>query len=97
MGVAANERDRACDMIAFTMPYHCLAGLGGADWFRLGDRDLALHVLRSHRLTQRVPQWAPVVLAVSAVAVGAVHGGTLREADDVPPAALRTSLAQPRL
>jgi LPPG:FO 2-phospho-L-lactate transferase len=27
-----------------------LAGLGGADWFRLGDRDLALHVLRSHRL-----------------------------------------------
>jgi len=24
--------------------------LGGADWFRLGDRDLALHVLRSHRL-----------------------------------------------
>ena len=28
-----------------------LAALGGADWFRLGDRDLALHVLRSHRLT----------------------------------------------
>jgi LPPG:FO 2-phospho-L-lactate transferase len=27
-----------------------LALLGGADWFRLGDRDLALHVLRSHRL-----------------------------------------------
>ena len=27
-----------------------LASLGGADWFRLGDRDLALHVLRSHRL-----------------------------------------------
>jgi LPPG:FO 2-phospho-L-lactate transferase len=27
-----------------------LAVLGGADWFRLGDRDLALHVLRSHRL-----------------------------------------------
>ena len=27
-----------------------LAALGGADWFRLGDRDLALHVLRSHRL-----------------------------------------------
>lgn len=27
-----------------------LATLGGADWFRLGDRDLALHVLRSHRL-----------------------------------------------
>ncbi|MBK1657714.1 2-phospho-L-lactate transferase [Paracraurococcus ruber] len=27
-----------------------LAGLGGADWFRLGDRDLALHVLRTHRL-----------------------------------------------
>lgn len=28
-----------------------LAALGGTDWFRLGDRDLALHVLRSHRLT----------------------------------------------
>lgn len=27
-----------------------LAALGGADWFRLGDRDLALHVLRTHRL-----------------------------------------------
>lgn len=27
-----------------------LAALGGADWFRLGDRDLTLHVLRSHRL-----------------------------------------------
>ena len=27
-----------------------LAALGGAEWFRLGDRDLALHVLRSHRL-----------------------------------------------
>ena len=27
-----------------------LAALGGADWFRLGDRDLALHVLRSYRL-----------------------------------------------
>ena len=28
-----------------------LAALGGADWFRLGDRDLALHVLRSLRLS----------------------------------------------
>ncbi|MCA3300956.1 MAG: 2-phospho-L-lactate transferase [Roseomonas sp.] len=27
-----------------------LAALGGQDWFRLGDRDLALHVLRRHRL-----------------------------------------------
>ena len=27
-----------------------LAAIGGTDWFRLGDRDLALHVLRSHRL-----------------------------------------------
>ena len=27
-----------------------LPGLGGPDWFRLGDRDLALHVLRTHRL-----------------------------------------------
>jgi LPPG:FO 2-phospho-L-lactate transferase len=27
-----------------------LGALGGQDWFRLGDRDMALHVLRSHRL-----------------------------------------------
>lgn len=27
-----------------------LPGLGGPDWFRLGDRDLALHVLRTHRM-----------------------------------------------
>jgi LPPG:FO 2-phospho-L-lactate transferase len=27
-----------------------LSGLGGADWFRLGDRDLALHVERTRRL-----------------------------------------------
>ena len=27
-----------------------LGALGGPDWFRLGDRDLALHVLRTHRL-----------------------------------------------
>lgn len=27
-----------------------LAGLGGDDWFALGDRDLAVHVLRRHRL-----------------------------------------------
>lgn len=27
-----------------------LATLGGADWFRLGDRDLALHVERTRRL-----------------------------------------------
>src|SRR5262249_5307951 len=27
-----------------------LAGLAGETWFRLGDRDLALHVLRSHAL-----------------------------------------------
>lgn len=29
-----------------------VAGLGGADWFNLGDGDLALHVLRSERLRQ---------------------------------------------
>lgn len=28
-----------------------LAELGGPDWFRLGDRDVALHVLRTARLT----------------------------------------------
>ena len=27
-----------------------LAALGGEDWFRLGDRDLALHVQRTRRL-----------------------------------------------
>lgn len=29
-----------------------LETLGGESWFRLGDRDLALHVLRTHRLRQ---------------------------------------------
>lgn len=29
-----------------------LKSLGGPDWFMLGDGDLALHVLRSHRLAQ---------------------------------------------
>ncbi|NYT23715.1 YvcK family protein [Alcaligenaceae bacterium] len=29
-----------------------LCSLGGPDWFQLGDRDLALHVLRSHWLRQ---------------------------------------------
>lgn len=28
-----------------------LSSLGGPDWFSLGDRDLALHVMRSHALT----------------------------------------------
>lgn len=27
-----------------------LGALGGPEWFRLGDRDLALHILRTHRL-----------------------------------------------
>jgi LPPG:FO 2-phospho-L-lactate transferase len=31
------------------------AQLGGASWFRLGDRDLALHVLRSHALRSGSP------------------------------------------
>ncbi|TDH63514.1 2-phospho-L-lactate transferase [Dankookia rubra] len=30
-----------------------LGALGGPDWFRLGDRDLAVHVLRTHRLRGR--------------------------------------------
>ena len=29
--------------------------LGGADWFRLGDRDLGLHLVRSHMLSEGVP------------------------------------------
>jgi LPPG:FO 2-phospho-L-lactate transferase len=28
-----------------------MRALGGEDWFNLGDRDLALHVMRTHRLT----------------------------------------------
>jgi LPPG:FO 2-phospho-L-lactate transferase len=32
-----------------------LRSLGGADWFALGDGDLALHVLRNHRLAQGEP------------------------------------------
>jgi len=31
------------------------ATLGGPTWFRLGDRDVALHVLRTQRLRERVP------------------------------------------
>lgn len=29
-----------------------LGALGGADWFRLGDKDLATHVMRTHMLSQ---------------------------------------------
>jgi LPPG:FO 2-phospho-L-lactate transferase len=29
-----------------------MAGMGGPDWFALGDRDLALHVNRTHRIAQ---------------------------------------------
>lgn len=32
--------------------FETLAALGGEDWFRLGDRDLALHVMRQHLLGQ---------------------------------------------
>jgi LPPG:FO 2-phospho-L-lactate transferase len=35
--------------------FHCLESvrrLGGASWFRLGDRDLATHLLRSHKLQE---------------------------------------------
>lgn len=38
--------------------WHCLAALsalGGADWFRIGDRDIATHLYRSHRLREGVP------------------------------------------
>jgi len=31
---------------------HALKGLGGAHWFQLGDRDLAMHVERTQRLAQ---------------------------------------------
>lgn len=32
-----------------------LEQLGGPNWFRLGDGDLAMHVLRTHRLAEGVP------------------------------------------
>ncbi|MFL9823731.1 2-phospho-L-lactate transferase [Rhodoplanes sp. SY1] len=32
-----------------------LAGLGGPSWFRLGDGDLAMHVLRTHKLSKGAP------------------------------------------
>lgn len=32
-----------------------LEQLGGPSWFRLGDGDLAMHVMRTHRLAQGVP------------------------------------------
>ena len=32
--------------------YHSIAQLGGPDWFRLGDKDLATHLIRTRKLSQ---------------------------------------------
>jgi len=32
--------------------YHSIAQLGGLDWFRLGDKDLATHLIRTRKLSQ---------------------------------------------
>lgn len=52
-GVASEDRGwgRQDESWAFL---ETLAALGGESWFQLGDRDLAVHVLRSHRLSQGV-------------------------------------------
>ncbi|MFT3966680.1 MAG: 2-phospho-L-lactate transferase [Sphingobium sp.] len=53
--------------------------LGGADWFRLGDGDLALHVLRSERLARGEPLSA--VIAAFARAWG-IQARILPMSDD---------------
>jgi LPPG:FO 2-phospho-L-lactate transferase len=45
--------------------------LGGADWFQLGDGDLALHVLRSERLRKGEPLSAIIADFASAWGIGA--------------------------
>ena len=48
-----------------------LKGLGGADWFRLGDADLAMHVERSWRLAQGEPLSAVTARLCRALGIGA--------------------------
>ncbi len=46
-----NDRERGWGLKGETWSFmDAMRGLGGPDWFALGDRDLAKHVLRSHRL-----------------------------------------------
>ena len=48
-----------------------LKGLGGADWFRLGDADLAMHVERSWRLAQGESLSAVTARLCKALGIGA--------------------------
>lgn len=69
-GLADRERGwgRAGESWAFM---DALKGLGGPDWFNLGDRDLAVHVLRSHALARG--QSLSEVTAALAAALGIAH------------------------
>lgn len=49
-----------------------LGRLGEADWFSLGDRDLAMHIARSHRL--RAGETLSAVTERLAKALGVAHG-----------------------
>jgi LPPG:FO 2-phospho-L-lactate transferase len=48
-----------------------VARLGGEDWFRLGDRDLGLHLVRTHELRRGEPLSAFTVRATRALGVAA--------------------------
>jgi len=47
-----------------------LQALGGPDWFRLGDRDVALHLLRTHLLAQGLPLSGVTALLCERLGVG---------------------------
>lgn len=51
-----NNRELGWGQVGETWSFmDALRGLGGPDWFNLGDRDLASHVLRTHRLAAGEP------------------------------------------
>ena len=51
-----NNRELGWGQVGETWGFmEALRGLGGPDWFALGDRDLASHVLRTHRLAAGEP------------------------------------------
>jgi len=51
-----NNRELGWGQVGETWSFmDALRGLGGPDWFNLGDRDLATHVLRTHRLNAGEP------------------------------------------
>lgn len=78
-GVADGERGwgRACETWQFMA---ALRGLGGEDWFALGDQDLAMHVERTQRLA--AGQTLSEVTAALAGALGV--GAAVRPMSDDP-------------